>query len=197
VSLLGKTSTLISAGGYLHLFYSDYQYGDIRHSWWNGSGGWGYQVLDGDSAVHTWHVVDGPIVAVYHSGILHVFYNDTNDGDVVHAWSGSSPGVWSYLVHLGGVDPVSLSGGGCSHYSYYTGSKIWLDYTSGGKLMTSLYTSSWSSSVSDGHQNSNQGQVNLGVGTQSAMTCELYAPATFYTLDATGDLRVRVAADCL
>jgi hypothetical protein len=93
--------------GRLQVFYYDETNGNLRHAWWNGSA-WSYESLDGGpGAISTLNADLGtdPTTAVF-NGILHVFYRDTTNGNLRHAWDHPTTG-WRFENLEGSPSSVS------------------------------------------------------------------------------------------
>jgi hypothetical protein len=85
---LGQTPTEVQFGSNLYVFYYDTQNGLLRYAWANSSG-WHFAVLDGEGGSSGRISADlglAPTVTVY-EGVLEMFYYDSTDGSLRHAWS--------------------------------------------------------------------------------------------------------------
>jgi hypothetical protein len=84
---VGADTTATVINGAPHVFYHDVTAGDLRHTWWNGTG-WSFETVDGVSGP-AGRVPDdvgaGAAVTVY-ANQLHVWYRDNANGSLHHAW---------------------------------------------------------------------------------------------------------------
>jgi surface antigen len=106
-SNVGQTPTATVHGGVLQLFYYESSTGNLRHAWKNSSG-WNFETLDGDSnsiAGFSANLGQDPTVVTYGT-TLQLFYYDTTNGNLRHAWANSSG--W----HFENLDGDSNSIGG-------------------------------------------------------------------------------------
>jgi hypothetical protein len=85
---VGSANAVSLYGGQPHVWYRDNTSADLRHAWWTGSQ-WDFETLDG-SAVGVNGQVAGDVgsdnAVVLYGGLPHVWYRDTTNGDLRHAW---------------------------------------------------------------------------------------------------------------
>lgn len=104
---LGLNVTPVVYGSTLQLFYYDSTRGVLRHSWYNGST-WRFENLDGDVGSigqRAANVGQGSTAATYGTS-LQLFYYDSSNGNLRHAWSDTTG--W-HFENLDG-DPGSIAG---------------------------------------------------------------------------------------
>ncbi len=95
-SAVGASSTAVSYGNSIQLFYYDTQLGNLRHGWYVAGNGWRFENLEGD-----WGAVSGynsdigsDPVAIAYGGSLQLFYYDVQRGNLRHAWA--SDAGWKF-----------------------------------------------------------------------------------------------------
>lgn len=86
---VGADATAMLYGGTPHVWYHDATFGYLRHAWWDGYG-WTFEALDGfvggDGRVSA-DVGHAPTVLAF-NGQPHVWYHNTTNGSLRHAWYG-------------------------------------------------------------------------------------------------------------
>ncbi len=94
---VGVKSKLLSYAGSLQLFYYDSSNNNLRHAWSSGSQGWKFENLDGDNGSIARNNGDVGLFssAIDYAGSLQLFYYDSSNNNLRHAWSSGSQG-WKF-----------------------------------------------------------------------------------------------------
>lgn len=144
---------------HIHLFYDDSTNHDLRHSWWGGSGDWGYATHDGNGNFTSNNVatISSGVLA---KGRIHLFYEDYPSGDIIHSWDGVS---WSYQT-FASTGSLAMTGNSAScfdgtnvHTYYYNGTGSDLHEAYGDP------TVSWTHVVTDGDGMSGRSSDSVGI----------------------------------
>ena len=80
------------APGLLRLFYYNSTNGSIRHAWSNATG-WHFETLDGAGNISIGKSTDNVglnATAIQYDNSLQLFYNDTTNNTLLHAWSNAT-----------------------------------------------------------------------------------------------------------
>ncbi|MFJ6901788.1 hypothetical protein [Streptomyces hokutonensis] len=130
----GSTPTAVVYGSTLQLFYYDNTNGNLRHAWDDGTVGWHFENLEGDSGSVSNYVSTVGLMptATVLNGNLQVFYYEAQDGGRLrHAFNDATGWHFENLDGLGGqtgryianegLDPVAIPYGGHVQLLYYDG----------------------------------------------------------------------------
>jgi len=188
----GRTTSVTAYGGGLQVFYYDATYGNLRHAWTT-STGWSFENLDGDpGSIGHWNADLGfePAVVTY-AGSLQVFYYDTTNGNLRHAWTTSTgwsfenldgdPGSIGHWNSDLGRRPAAVVYGGSLQVFYY-------DATSGNLRHAWTTSTGWSFENLDGDPGS-IGHWNADVGRRSTAVVHNGSLQVFYYDATSGNLR--------
>ena len=149
---VGYWSSMVSDGTSIRTYYSDATNQDLREGWWGGAADWTLATRDGQAGQGTTDAIAGRIATAFHESQVHVFYADTTQGQLRHAWS--TP-TWSSEVldgdsTLGGRVTHAVGSRGIAATSASSGLHVFYDDATGGDLRHASFTSTWSWETADG-----------------------------------------------
>jgi hypothetical protein len=107
VADVGETPTVNTYGTSVQVYFHDVTNGDLRHVWWDGAH-WSSETLDGnvnDAAGRKNANVGTDATVTLYNGGPQVWYHDTTNGDLRHAWWNGRQ--WSFETLDGDVDASS------------------------------------------------------------------------------------------
>ena len=87
-SSVGAYVEILQYNNQLDVVYQNTSNSSLRHSWWNGAR-WSFETLDGSGGYipgATSHNVGAHIAPLLYGGGLHLFFQDTSNGALRHAW---------------------------------------------------------------------------------------------------------------
>src|SRR5205085_1973746 len=86
---VGQTPYAVVYNNSLQLFYYQPDIGVLRHAWSGNGSSWSFETLDGTSGSNSHFVgnVGLDTSATVYNGTLQLFYTNTSQGDLRHAWS--------------------------------------------------------------------------------------------------------------
>jgi hypothetical protein len=183
-SAVGQFSSVVDYTGKPHVFYLDEASGDLRHAWWSGTA-WGFETLDGAGGTNGRinRALGADTSVTLYGGHPHVFYRDSDGGDLRHAYyTGTTWGFETLDGAGGGGGRVDGDVGRQTAVALFGGRPhVWHSDVGTGALRVSWWTgSAWLSAVLD---------PAAGGGFTPSVTTYLGVPHVWYTNGATGDLR--------
>ena len=87
---VGAYKALTLYAGQPHVWYCDTTNGDLRHAWWTGTA-WHFETLDGHQTGPNGQInasVGLDSAVTLYAGQPHVWYRDSSNEDLRHAWYG-------------------------------------------------------------------------------------------------------------
>jgi hypothetical protein len=104
----GLSATAFGDGG-IQIFYRDSTNGNLRHAWWpSGGNKWRFETFDGSAGSVgglNANVGQDPKVIEYNGG-LQLFYYDSTNGNLRHAWWPSGGNKWRFETFDGSAGSV-------------------------------------------------------------------------------------------
>lgn len=173
---VGQTPVAVVYGTSLQLFYYQPDQGLLRHAWSSDGNSWHFETLDSnsDSVSHFSANVGQDPSAVAYNGTLQLFYTDSSQGDLRHAWADSHG--WHFENLDGDANSVGHSGaniGGNSTAFVYQGNLgvLYYDKTNGNLRHAWSDASGWHFETLAGDANSILG-YDSDIGSQTAVVVD-------------------------
>ena len=178
--------------GQPHVWYHDFNVGDLRHAWWNGVQ-WNFETLDGAGGGNgrTTNPVGQYNAAATFAGQLHVWHLDLLGGDLRHAWWNGVQWTFETLDGAGGAGGRTSSlVGGFNAAAVNAGQlHVWYrDYGRGALRHAWWDGVQWRFETLDGDGGGN-GRTTNNVGAYNAVTIYAGEPHVWYHDFTAGDLR--------
>ena len=176
-----------------HVWYFDGSAGDLRHAWWTGTR-WQFETLDGatvgpngrvnatvgeDNAVSVWN------------GTPHVFYRDSTNADLRHAWWTGAAWFFETLDGAGGTNGrvTNATGADTAVTVWNNEPHVWYQQIDTRDLRHAWWNgTAWFFETLDGAGGTN-GRIDGVLGYDSAVTVWNATPHVFYGALSSGDLR--------
>jgi hypothetical protein len=189
---VGAFNAVILYGGQPHVWYADDINGDLRHGWWNGIS-WSFETLDGAGGANgRINASVGAHNAVMLSGGQpNVWYADTTNDDLRHAWWNGTTWSFETLDGAGGANGRVNADVGAFNAVMLSGDQphVWYWDETGADLRHGWWNGiNWSFETLDGAGGAN-GRVNANVGPFNAVTLSSGQPHVWYYNETSGDLR--------
>ena len=164
---VGADPATIMYNGQPHVWFVDATNGNLRHGWWTGTT-WMFETLDGAGGPNgrlDANVGAHPSVTLY-GGQPHVWYTDTDNGNLRHGWWTGTTWMFETLDGAGGfngrVDRVVGDRAAAAIYGFSL--QVWYHDTTNGDLRHGWWTgSTWAFEINDGAGGGN-GRVDADVG---------------------------------
>lgn len=181
---VGSNSTAQFINGQLDVFYDDLSTQDVRHAWYRN--GWQFETIDGAGGPsgRTADAVGDASVSAYNNG-PHIYYHDTTQGRLRHAfWNGSA---WVYEV-------LDSPGANAGNEPLATGVD-WMPYVyafdaTNGTLRRGFYSGfTWVFTPLDGASGTSVGKTTDSVGRGASVVLYGGRPHVFYLDGSTNRLR--------
>jgi hypothetical protein len=199
-SAVGYSPAAILYDGVPHAFYSDQGNGNLRHAWWTG-GHWMFETLDGDGGPNgrVNANVGGGAALVDRWNWLHVWYHQTYEGNLRHAWWDRHQWAFETLDGDGGPNGRTAAnvGGSISAVRNANDARIDVFYRDHDNLnlrhasvWNGLPGQPWSFDTVDGTDAGHHGRVDADVGLHSAaFVHDLGRTNVWYYDQTNGNLR--------